>query len=125
MELIRPGSAPEFPEGFISNPVPPERRVQDRDAYVAQFRSLPQGIRLRYLAGDIFPSLKWMKQRHNCGTLKALAPLPEADWEGVMDINGATAQGRNGVMVLCYRLKEIKGDRVKATDFRLKLIADS
>jgi hypothetical protein len=76
MELIRPGSAPEFPDGFISNPVPPERRVQDRDAYVAQFRSMPRGIRLRYLAGDIFPSLKWMKQRHGCGTLKALILYP-------------------------------------------------
>ncbi len=76
MELIRPGSAPEFPEGFITNPVPPERRVQDRDAYVAQFRSLPGGIRMRYLIGDIFPSLKWMKQRHKCGTLRALILYP-------------------------------------------------
>ena len=76
MELISPGSAPEFPERFISNPVLPERRVQDRDAYVAQFRSLPRGIRLRYLAGDIFPSLKWMKQRHGCGTLRALILYP-------------------------------------------------
>jgi hypothetical protein len=76
MELIRPGSAPEFPEGFISNPVQPQRRVQDKDAYVAQFHALPRGIRLRYLAGDVFPSLKWMKQRHGCGTIRALLLYP-------------------------------------------------
>lgn len=76
MELIMPGRAPAFPEGFISNPVPSGRRVQDRDAYVAQFRSLPKGIRLRYMAGDIFPTLKWMKERHRCGTVKAILLYP-------------------------------------------------
>jgi hypothetical protein len=92
MELIRPGSAPEFPVGFISNPVLPEKRIQDRSAYIAQFRSLPRGIRLRYLAGDIFPSLEWMKQRHNCGTIRAFFLYPRRLGKVLWLVNGATAQ---------------------------------
>ena len=77
MELISPGISLEFPEGFLSNPdqsMNPKRR---KEAYKSQFFSLPCRIRFRFLAGDIFPSLRWMKQRHNCGTIKAILFYPQ------------------------------------------------
>jgi hypothetical protein len=77
MELICPGSSPEIPEGFLSNPdqsMDPNRR---KEAYRIHYFLLPGRIRLRFLVGDIFPSLRWMKQRHNCGTVKAILFYPQ------------------------------------------------
>jgi hypothetical protein len=76
MELIRPGSAPQFPEGFLSYPDKPVSYEQRKNGYRINFYSLPRRIRFRYLAGDVFPSLKWIKQRHGCGTIRAFFLYP-------------------------------------------------
>ena len=81
MELIKPGSAPPIPDGFLTKPdqsVSPEQR---KKAYRATFFSIPKKIRFRYLVGDIFPSLGWMRKRHECGTVKAVLLISEKDWE--------------------------------------------
>jgi hypothetical protein len=76
MELIRPGSAPQFPDGFLANPNQPVSFEQRKNAYRNYFYSLPPRIRFRFLAGDIFPSLEWMKKRHGCGVVKAVLLYP-------------------------------------------------
>jgi hypothetical protein len=77
LELLKPESSPPIPEGFLAAPVISVSRKQRINAYRVLFFSLPQRIRFRFLAGDIFPSLNWMKKRHNCGTLKALLYYPQ------------------------------------------------
>jgi hypothetical protein len=76
VELIKPGSAPPIPDGYLTNPNDSVKLKQRKNAYRIHFFSLPRRIRFRFLAGDIFPSLKWMKKRHHCGTLKALMLYP-------------------------------------------------
>jgi hypothetical protein len=76
MELIKPRSAPQFPDGFLANPNQPVSREQRKNAYRNYFYSLPPRVRFRFMTGDIFPSLRWMKQRYHCGTLKALLLYP-------------------------------------------------
>jgi hypothetical protein len=76
MELIKPGSAPPIPDGFLINPNDSVKLKQRKNAYRIHFFSLPRRIRFRFLVGDIFPSFKWMKKRHHCGTIKALFLYP-------------------------------------------------
>jgi hypothetical protein len=45
-------------------------------AYRQQLKSLPFLSGLRFLAGDIFPSMCWMKELYHCGSLKALVFFP-------------------------------------------------
>ena len=123
MELISPGSAPEFPEGFISQSGSPRKKGSGQGCICCPIPFPAPGNKVEIPGWRYFPIPEMDEAKAWCGTLRALLTLPEEDWEGVMDINGVTAQRRKGVMVLCYRLKEIKGNRVKATDFRLK--ADS
>ncbi len=76
MELLSPGSAPEFTAGMIRNPNHTSKPYQRKENFRKHFYSMPRSVRLRYLMGDIFPSLKWMKKRYKCSTLKALMHYP-------------------------------------------------
>jgi len=76
MEIIKPGSAPVITKEFLSGRHQSYNSKHGKDAYKVHFFTLPSGIRFRYLVGDIFPSLRWMKQRHNCGTTKAILLYP-------------------------------------------------
>lgn len=76
LELIRPGSAPPFPYKFLNNPNQSSEKKFRMATYRAHFKALPGKIKFRYLLGDIFPSLRWMKQRHGCGWVRALLYYP-------------------------------------------------
>jgi len=76
MELLSPGSAPELTEKELRPPNLPLEKQQRRQYFRKHFYSLPRHARTRFLAGDIFPSLKWMKKRYKCSTVKALALYP-------------------------------------------------
>jgi hypothetical protein len=76
MELLKPGSGPAITREFLSDPDHSAGREQRKEYYRIQFFSIPVNERLRFLAGDIFPSIKWMKQRHGCGSVKALFLYP-------------------------------------------------
>ncbi|MCE5348315.1 MAG: nucleotidyltransferase family protein [Bacteroidales bacterium] len=77
IELISPGSAPPFPAGFLLNPNSSENPIQKKRSYRTHFYSLPWNIRFRFLIGDIFPSLKWMKKRYKCNGIKVFLYYPE------------------------------------------------
>jgi len=76
MEIIKPGSAPEIPDSFILNPVQRPPLSQKKTFYRTLFRSVPKGSRLRYLAGDIFPSPGWIMQRHKCSAPASIFYYP-------------------------------------------------
>lgn len=76
IELIEPGSMPQFEDGSLIHPDQTGAPGLRKSAFRANYYSMPPQIRLLFLAGDIFPSLKWMKQRYGCGTLKALLLYP-------------------------------------------------
>lgn len=67
----------EIPDDFILNPQQNYKVKYLKAGYKEGVNSIPLKYRLRYVIGDIFPSVKWMKQRHRCGWLKALFYYPQ------------------------------------------------
>jgi len=51
-----------MPDKFISNPHQTENKVYRKAAYKKNFATVPAKYQLRYLIGDIFPSVSWMKR---------------------------------------------------------------
>ena len=70
------GTKVVMPEQFITNPQQGEKIKYRKAAYKINIMSIPARSRIRYLLGDIFPSVKWMKKRHKCNALKALWHYP-------------------------------------------------
>lgn len=77
IELISHRSAPAMTEEMLRNPHQKSTPRQQRKYYRNHFFSIPMSARFLYLAGDIFPSVKWMKTRYNCSTVKALLHYPQ------------------------------------------------
>jgi hypothetical protein len=65
-----------MPDKFITDPHQTENKVYRRAAYRKSYAAVPARYRLRYLIGDIFPSVTWMKERYSCGFLKLLLYYP-------------------------------------------------
>lgn len=65
-----------IPDNFISNPQQENKPEYRKAAYKTAIGSIPVKYRLRYIIGDIFPSIKWMKKRYKCNVLKALLYYP-------------------------------------------------
>jgi hypothetical protein len=65
-----------FPDKYISNPFQENRLEYIKASYNATIKSVPAKYRLRFITGDIFPSLNWMKKRYKCGGLKAMLYYP-------------------------------------------------
>lgn len=74
--LLDPDKEVILPPGFISNPRKEGSKSNRRNIFRDVFYSMPASSRLRLLTGEVFPSLNWMKTRHNCGTIKALLLYP-------------------------------------------------
>jgi hypothetical protein len=66
----------EIPDDFILNPQQNYKVKYLRAGYKAGINSIPLKYRWRYIIGDIFPDLKWMKKRYNCSTIKAALHYP-------------------------------------------------
>jgi hypothetical protein len=67
ISLVKRDNYNTISEIILSDPlsyIDPDYRQK---IYRKQFYDLPFNSRLRFLAGDIFPSIRWMKQRHECG----------------------------------------------------------
>lgn len=77
IELLSPGNAPALTKEMLRNPHQKSTQRQQREHYRKHFLSLPRSARFIYLAGDIFPSVTWMKERYKCGTTKALFSYPQ------------------------------------------------
>ncbi len=70
--ILNRGNPVEFPEQFILNPDQKEKTEFRKAAYRAKVNFIDPKFRLLYVLGDLFPSLKWMKERYRCGSMKAV-----------------------------------------------------
>jgi hypothetical protein len=66
----------EFPDSFIAEPRQESKPRYIKAAYKEAIRYLPAKYRLRYLTGDIFPSVKWMKERYKTNGIKVFLYYP-------------------------------------------------
>jgi hypothetical protein len=66
-----------FPYQFISNPKQGYKKQYCKEEYRSTVRNIAAKHRLRFIAGDIFPSASWMNKRYKCSGLKMLLHYPE------------------------------------------------
>jgi len=76
IKLLDPDNPLEFPESFIFEPLQKTRPGFRKESYRNSFRAIPKRFRFRFLIGDIFPTLSWMKQRYRCGIIEAVMRYP-------------------------------------------------
>lgn len=74
--LLDKTSLISIPDNFIYNPQQENKPEYRKAAYKTAIGSIPAKYRLRYILGDIFPSIKWMKKRYKCNGVKALIHYP-------------------------------------------------
>lgn len=74
--LLDKSTTLEFPEKFISDPMQGNKKEFRKASYKARIHSITAKHRLRFILGDTFPSLKWMKARYKCNWIKALLMYP-------------------------------------------------
>jgi hypothetical protein len=65
-----------MPDSFILNPQQENNTGYLKAAYRINVNSIKPKLRLRYVLGDILPSIRWMKKRHNCSSFVALFFYP-------------------------------------------------
>jgi hypothetical protein len=65
-----------MPDSFILKPQQENNPGYIKAAYKISVKSIKPENRLRYVLGDIFPSVEWMRKRYKCNTLKALLHYP-------------------------------------------------
>ena len=65
-----------FPDYFVYEPKQAYKRKFRKRTYKRRVSSYPLYYRILFVAGDVFPSLEWMRRRYKCGTLAALARYP-------------------------------------------------
>lgn len=66
----------KIPDQFICDPMQGTKKEFRKAAYKARISSISPEYRLRFILGDTFPSLKWMKERYKCNWVKALLLYP-------------------------------------------------
>jgi hypothetical protein len=75
--LLDKTSKIEISENFLLNPQQSNKFIYRKAAYKSYINSIPLRYRIRYIIGDIFPSLMWMKKRHRCSWARALIYYPQ------------------------------------------------
>jgi hypothetical protein len=65
-----------MPDRYILNPDQVNDIRYRKAAYKINFRSIDPKFRIRYIVGDIFPSVEWMKERYKCTGLKIFLYYP-------------------------------------------------
>jgi hypothetical protein len=66
----------EISDSFIEDPLQFNKPEYRRAAYKEAIRYIKPEYRFRYVAGDIFPSFEWMKDRYGCSGIRALLYYP-------------------------------------------------
>lgn len=66
----------EFPDNFIINPNQENDTIFRKTAYKINIKCIDSRYRFRYIVGDIFPSIKWMKERYRCSALSVFLYYP-------------------------------------------------
>jgi hypothetical protein len=74
--MLSKGIPPEFPEQYILKPDQTGRYEFRKAAYKDKVHFIRPKYRLLFILGDLFPSLRWMKERYHCRGIKALMYYP-------------------------------------------------
>jgi hypothetical protein len=74
--LLDKSGAISFPDKFVQNPFRNEEFEYRKFTFRSAVRSVPIRYRFRFVIGDIFPSIKWMRERYGCGALGAVMRYP-------------------------------------------------
>lgn len=74
--LLNNGISIDFPEHFILNPDQKLNLEFRKSAYKNKVLFIDLKFRWIYILGDVFPSIRWMKERYNCNAIKALLFYP-------------------------------------------------
>lgn len=64
------------PDTFLSNPLQSSKLEFRKTAYKMTLKEIPLYKRWKFILGDIFPSIEWMKKRYRCGWLQACLYYP-------------------------------------------------
>jgi hypothetical protein len=65
-----------FPDDYVLKPFRGDDPFFRRKSFRAIIRALPPSLRPRFIAGDIFPSVKWMKERYRTGDARIFLKYP-------------------------------------------------
>jgi len=76
IRLLDPLNPLAFPANFIESPFHKMSFAYRRRQYRSIVSAVPPEKRLRFITGDVFPSVRWMMQRHDCGRWRALLYYP-------------------------------------------------
>ena len=77
IKMLDPDNTLVFPDEFVSEPSKSHKQQYRRTHYRATVHSVPLKHRLMFIAGDVFPSVRWMRRRYGCGTFGALLRYPK------------------------------------------------
>jgi hypothetical protein len=67
----------DFPENFIIEPFQSKSLEMHKWVYRSKVSSVSSRNRLRYILGDLFPSVEWMKKRYTCSGIIAIFHYPQ------------------------------------------------
>jgi hypothetical protein len=76
IKLLDKTSPVEIPDHFIYDPLQGYKAEFRKAGYKTTIRSIPVKHRLRFILGDLFPSVNWMKKRYRCTWLGVLLWYP-------------------------------------------------
>jgi len=76
ISLLKNDNYESINDALLSDPSGLRIHGYRQKIYRQQFRGLSFPSKLRFIAGDIFPSVKWMKERYSCGLPGVLIRYP-------------------------------------------------
>ena len=76
LKLLDPSGKRSFPETFIYAPKQTHKLYFRKTHYKRAVMAVKKSRRIRFILGDIFPSMKWMKKRYRCNTACAILRYP-------------------------------------------------
>lgn len=76
IKLLNQDTPVDFPDQFILNPDQKQKVEFRKAAYRSKVNFIPPKYRLLFILGDLFPSVRWMKERYHCRGLKVLLYYP-------------------------------------------------
>ena len=65
-----------FPDNFLPEPIQIFKTAYRKALYQKNLSTVPGKYLLRYILGDTFPSLTWMKERYKCNNAGAILRYP-------------------------------------------------
>jgi hypothetical protein len=77
IKLLDPDNSIEFPDNFTNEPDQSYKQNYRKASYRKSVAAMKLKYRLLFIAGDVFPSVEWMKQRYGCNALMAILRYPQ------------------------------------------------